>query len=97
MPYELILSIKLKRAGWKVKLQHNERLEQPHVTILRKHMVWRLGLRDLRLLHPGGSLRRIGPVFPIIRDNIDLLIREWNRMYPENPVSSQANDDEESF
>ncbi len=45
MPFELALPYALKRAKWKVKIQDKERLEPPHVSILRATDKWRINLR----------------------------------------------------
>ena len=46
MPDSLRLAKTLRVAGWKVKVQEKETVEQPHVAILRGTQKWRLGLRD---------------------------------------------------
>jgi hypothetical protein len=96
MPYELPLPKKFKAQGWKVKIREKERVEPPHVTIMHKADAWRLGLRDKELLEPpGGRIRDIEPgVMLVIEEYWERIIRAWDRMYPENPVSS-AEDDED--
>jgi hypothetical protein len=59
VPYDLKIPSRFKREGWKVKIQDNERLEPPHVTILRGPEKWRLGLRNGNfIVPPGGSWKQ---------------------------------------
>lgn len=97
MPYELPLPKKLKAQGWKVKIRDKERVEPPHVTIMHKADEWRLGLRDRELLvPPGGRIRDIDPgVMQVIDAQWERLREEWDARYPENPVSSDSNEDED--
>ena len=92
MPYTLPLPAEWRDQGWKVKIHGDERNEEPHVTVIRKTRRWRLSLRT------GEFLDRTPPV----RDVPDALVewiwscreelrREWDRMYPENPVFSQED------
>jgi hypothetical protein len=99
MPHELPLPKKLKAQGWKVKIREKERVEPPHVTVIHKEDEWRIGLRDGRLLvPPGGRFKDIDPdVMQIIQVHWEQLRRAWDTMYPENPISSvEENDDEGS-
>ena len=50
MPYELRLTKALRARGWKVKIRDAERLEEPHLTILRKREAWRVSLRTAEFL-----------------------------------------------
>jgi len=95
MPFDLPLPRKLKAEGWKVKIRENERVEPPHVTIVHKTEIWRLGLRDKRLLvPPGGRIKDIDPaVRQLIEEHWEELIEAWDAKYPEDPVSS-AEDEE---
>jgi hypothetical protein len=95
MPYELSLPRKLKARGWKVKIREKERVEPPHVTIMHDEDEWRLGLRDRQLLvPPGGGMKDIDPdVWRIIDENWEVLRREWDAKYPENPISSAEESD----
>lgn len=95
MPYELKLSDRLKKAGWKVKKRDAERLEDPHVTIMRKCDVWRLSLRTCSFLESGHGWRQIDEsVRAEIKAECEALRTAWNASYPENPISSK-NDDED--
>jgi len=52
MPYDLPLPKKFKKL-WKIKIQDKELLyEEPHVTIWRKEIRWRFGLRRRGFLDP---------------------------------------------
>jgi hypothetical protein len=95
MPFELRFAKNLKRQGWKVKIREKERLEPPHVTILRGTSEWRVGLRDGEfLIPPGGSWAEIDDeVRAAIEKNWTNLQEAWDEKYPTNPISSEeAND-----
>ena len=87
-PIELELPRKLHLEGWKVKISDKERLEPPHVTIMRGHDQWRLGLRDGSfLVPPGGGWSDIPwAMRTVIERNMGWLRASWDRMYPSNPV-----------
>jgi hypothetical protein len=93
VPFELKLPEPWRSRGWKVKVRDRERVEPPHVTILRRTTAWRLGLRDTELLDrepdPGQVPQQ---VIDEVRRNIELLRNSWDRMYPENPVASRTED-----
>ena len=89
MPYILPLSASLKKARWKVKIYENERLEPPHITILKKDRTWRYSLRDKEFLDSGDSWNQIDKgVRDAIEDedNWKLLKAEWDKKYPTNKV-----------
>ena len=44
MPYDLPLPRKLA-SSWRVKIYDNERLEPPHVTVVKGYDSWRINLR----------------------------------------------------
>jgi hypothetical protein len=98
MAHELALPKRLKARGWKVKIREKERLEPPHVTILCRHKVWRLGLRDGSfLVPPGGRWSEIDDELrDIIEENWKALQEAWDRKYPSNPISSEEDDDDDS-
>jgi hypothetical protein len=94
MPFELELPDNNRRAGWKVKIRDRERVEPPHVTVMRGPDEWRIGLRDgAFLVPPGGSWREIPPAVRIgIERSMTELRANWDRMYPENPVTGEDHD-----
>ena len=96
MPFDVPLPRKLRAEGWKVKIREKERVEPPHVTVMHKADEWRLGLRDRKLLEPpGGRIKDIDPaVMQIIDEHWERLIVAWDAKYPENPVSSDEDGDE---
>lgn len=88
MPYELQLSKGLKRAGWKVKIRDAERLEEPHVTMVRNLRSWRLSLRTGEFLDRGDKWSDIDvDVRETIHQNWDGLQQEWDLKYPHNPIA----------
>ncbi len=93
MPFDLELLLRLKRAGWKVKIYDFERLEPPHVTILFKTRAWRLSLRDGAFLDRGDKWSQIEEaVRAAVEEAWEVLQQQWDQMHPDNPISSQ--DDE---
>ncbi len=98
MAYRLNLPRNLKVKGWKVKIQGKERLEPPHITVYRGEHVWRIGLRNRDfMVPPGGSWNDIDDEIRELiedEDNWEELCEAWDRMYPNNPVSSEAEYDD---
>ncbi len=93
MPYALLLSKKLKNAGWKVKIFDKESREPPHITVMRGVQKWRIDLRTREFMKlPGGKWSQLdAEVSSAIEEHWDEFIRQWDRHYPENPVSSQED------
>ncbi len=91
MPHELTLLPRFKKSGWKIKIRDKERLEPPHLTVLRKADQWRICLRDCGLLD--GSAWSWSELPRGIRRAIELACQElrgkWDEMYPENPVGGE--------
>lgn len=95
MPFTLNLPEPWPSRGWKVKIRDRERLEPPHVTILHKTRTWRFGLRSERFLDKEPDPKDVPKeVMDEIRSNLTRLRQEWDRMFPENPISSGKPDDE---
>src|SRR5690242_13899619 len=93
MPFELPLGQPWKGEGWKVKIRDKERLEPPHVTILRGTRAWRLGLRDGKFMDADPPPRDVFQgVLDEVKRNWRQLIEEWDKLYPENPVSSSLEE-----
>jgi hypothetical protein len=86
---------KLKKPGWKVKVYSRERLEPPHLTLICRAKVWRIGLRDSAfMIPPGGGWRDIDPsIRAIIEENWQILCDAWDEQHPRNRVSSEEEDD----
>lgn len=96
MPYSVNLPRRFAKAGWKAKIREKERLEPPHVAIMRRTEEWRLGLRNAEfLVPPGGSWNEIPrEVRETIMGCRDELIEAWNERYPSNPVMGGRDDAE---
>src|SRR5664280_3279615 len=69
--------------GWRVKIRNRERLEPPHVTILRKTIAWRLDLRTWQLLDVRPDPSEVPKaLLEELRTRKDELCRAWNKLYP---------------
>lgn len=90
MAFSLGLPPPLPQQGWKVKIRDQERVEEPHVSVIRGKSVWRFGLRSERFLDAQPEPTEVpDEVVRAIRAEIDLLRHEWDAMYPENPTVSR--------
>ncbi|MFO0967326.1 MAG: hypothetical protein U0793_17345 [Gemmataceae bacterium] len=89
MAFDLPLSKQLAKAGWKVKIRDKERLEQPHATIIRGTDSWRLGLRTGEFMDEGRWKDFPDDLRTTIEENWRQLCREWDALYPHNPVPSE--------
>jgi hypothetical protein len=96
MPYSLPLPESLRQQGWKVKIRDKERVEEPHVTVIRGKVWWRFGLRSRQFLdaHPDPRLVPNEVVDEILAAT-DVLCEEWDDAYPENPVLSEQEEAED--
>jgi hypothetical protein len=95
MAFPLPLPDPLPARGWKVKIRDLERNEPPHVTIIRKRQTWRFDLRSQRFLDKEPDQAEVpDEVVAEIKAQLDLLRREWDEMYPENPVESEDDDND---
>lgn len=93
MAFSLPLSISLKAQGWKVKIRDRERVEPPHVTIIRGTQAWRWGLRERDFLDGSPPPRQVpAEVLRVITENYELLIQQWNAKYPENKVTNSETE-----
>ena len=89
MSYYLPLPESLSAQGWKVKIRDKERVEPPHVSLIKKNETWRWGLRTRKFLDkkpPGRLVPK--KLITILLENIEILEKNWDQMYPENPVNS---------
>ena len=87
--FEMELPEWLREQGWKVKIRDKERVEPPHVTVLKGKLSWRWGIRERAFLDKEPDPSGVNP--EIVRylnqaANAERLSRKWNEMYPENPV-----------
>ena len=88
MPYELPLPSEARAQGWKVKIRDKERLEPPHATVLRGVEAWRWNLRTRSFMDSDPHPREVSDVIKdVIMDEYTTLCRQWDAMYPENPVN----------
>ena len=92
MPFDLPnIPPQFRNAGWRAKIREKERTEEPRVTLLRRTKSWRLSLRTGKFLdtEPDPSDVPEG-LLDYVRNTQqwDLLRREWDRKYPENPVGA---------
>ena len=94
MPFLLELPPPWRERGWKLKIRDRERAEVPHVTVLYKRTAWRFGLRT-----PGPLDSEPDPtlvpaeILSEIDTHLDELRAAWDQMYPENPITSDEDDD----
>ena len=82
--------------GWKVKVYSRERLEPPHLTLICRDKVWRIGLRDTEfMIPPGGGWREIDPqVRAILEEQWQILCDAWDEQHPTNRVSSEEEEND---
>jgi hypothetical protein len=92
--FSLKLPKKLAR-HWAVKIRDRERVEPPHVTILRKLEAWRLNLRTAEFMDDEPDPADIPEaILAIVKEGMDLLRTRWDEMYPENPIVSGEDFDD---
>jgi len=98
MAYSLPLSPQLARARWKVKIFDKENREPPHVTIVRGTVKWRINLRSRKFMDRYPPPRDVpAEIIEAIFENWDLLIAEWDRSYPNNPVAGDVSENHENI
>ena len=80
---------RFKDQGWKLKIRDRERVEPPHVSLIHGIRTWRFCLRN------GAFLDKVPPPRDVPAEVVHELVRRldeftvvWDRLYPENPVSS---------
>ena len=87
MAFQLPLPQRLSSRGWKIKIRDKERLEDPHVTVIKGTDTWRWNLRSKSFMD-----RRPDPnlvdakIFERLHANVGLLVAQWDKMYPKNKV-----------
>ena len=93
MAFDLELPPEARANGWKVKIREDERLESPHVTILRKWSTWRVNLRTGEMMDLGDSWKQVDPVVKAaVFENWNRIRQEWDRRYRHNPVGGCDDD-----
>ncbi|MBI1900815.1 MAG: hypothetical protein HYS13_06855 [Planctomycetia bacterium] len=77
----------LRQARWKVKIQEKESREPPHVSILRRTDKWRINLRTREFMNAEPDSNDVpDELLDVLRQNWSWLCRQWDSMYPDNPV-----------
>lgn len=98
MPFAFALPDVFRKARWKVKIRDKETREPPHVTILRDTRAWRINLRTGEFMDGQPDPSDVPePLLAHLRQptNWLLLLKEWDRKYPSNPVAVQEDMEEE--
>ena len=97
MPVELALPRDLRQRKWKVKIREKERMEPPHVSIIRGTSTWRISLRTGKFLDkmpdPGEVPEELLDYIRLGRRSAnqtvwEWLCEQWDAKYPKNPISS---------
>jgi hypothetical protein len=94
MAYTLPLTAALRKARWKVKIRDKETREPPHVTIIRGTDAWRIDLRTREFMDDDPDPAEVpDELIELITDEAtwQQLCNEWDRMYPNNPVSEDED------
>ena len=97
MAFTLPLPNALRRARWKVKIRDKEVREPPHVTIIRGTQAWRIDLRTGQFMdaQPDPSELPVQLMELITEEQTwQRLCNEWDRIYPNNPVSGDTENEE---
>lgn len=95
MPFDLVISALFRRQGWKVKIRDKERLEPPHASVLFKCKAWRIGLRDKEFLDENPCPKDVpGKLLDCVfaDEAWKELRRQWDLMYPDNPVGGDEDE-----
>jgi hypothetical protein len=96
MAFSLPLKAALKNARWKVKIRDKETREPPHVTLIRGVDAWRIDLWTGAFMDAVPDPAKVPEELLIhIREaaNWKRLCREWDRMYPNNPVVNHEDEE----
>lgn len=92
MAFNLPLPESLRKSRWKVKIRHKEIREHPHVTIVRGRKAWRINLRTGEFMDDEPDRSEVpNQIVELIKQEKtwQRLRDEWDRMYPNNPVSGK--------
>jgi hypothetical protein len=91
MPYELPLHEPLGSQGWKVKIFDNEPPDDPHATVIFKTKKWRWKLREQSFMDDDPPPREVPrEVVAAMSADREELIRQWDRIHPEQPVYTEG-------
>lgn len=78
-----------------MKILDRERVEPPHVTLIRGLQRWRFCLRTERFLDREPDPDDVpAELVEAIHSSIGQLREEWDARYPENPVTSTEKSDD---
>jgi hypothetical protein len=92
----LPLTAALKNTRWKVKIRDKETREPPHVTIIRGTDAWRIDLRTGEFMDDSPDRSEVpNELLELVKNeaNWQKLCDEWDKMYPDNPVSGEADEE----
>ena len=83
-----------KDQGWRVKIADKEYVEPPHVTIILRIKKWRINLRTGAFMDKNPPPREVPRgLVDEVKQHMEELVQEWDRMYPSNPVESGHSHD----
>jgi hypothetical protein len=95
MAFSLPLPPHLTKARWKVKIFDKENREPPHATIVRGTDKWRVNLRTRQFMDRKPPPKDVDTgVIRAIEENWDVLVEQWDRIHPDNPVRGADDEDE---
>ena len=89
MAFNLRIPKVFRQARWKVKIRDKESREPPHVTMLRGTEAWRINLRTSQFMDEKPNPTDVPTEiveFIKRKDNWECLCKNWDEMYPNNPV-----------
>jgi hypothetical protein len=95
MPFNLRLPVLFGKMRWKVKIRDKERVEDPHITIIRGTKTLRVSLRDERFMDGGSWKDMPNGLREFVLAHWEQLCAEWDGMYPHNPVWEDEGGDED--
>jgi hypothetical protein len=94
MAFNLRLPALLAKMRWKVKIRDKERVEDPHITIIRGTSAWRVCLRDGRFMDGGSWKDMPDSLRQAVLAHWQELCDAWDRMYPHNPIQGEEGDND---
>lgn len=87
MPYEFKLGESFESQGWKVKIREKERLEPPHVTVIKGTKAWRWNLRDQTFMDRDPPSKEVPEeLVERLKTEHSNFVEQWNLKYPKNKV-----------